>query len=463
MMPIKEFCLAAALLCSTPVAAEEWTPQTPDIYLIDADDMGHRDYDTPKIPTPNIDTLADEGMAFTKARSATSVCAPTRYGIETGRYSWRVATPTQWLNNPPEIPSNVLTIEQMLKAEGYTTYTFGKWHGYLEWPTTDSNPPNATWSNVIWTDPIVGPLDQGYDYFFGGRIDNTPGSFIENDMVAVEPTSWGLNWKGQNILEVPGWDPRAYNGAVIDKLIEKVEGAGDGPIFIHYQPIIPHQPVLPEEQFLNVSNADRYGDFVAQLDSYVGRIMDAIDERGRPAVVFFTSDNGSHGRKNINGSVGSVKTCCNHDPSGIQKGWKASIYEGGVRVPFIVWWPGVVPSGETDDEVLSTDFLRTFARIVGHTVPSGQAIDSFDFWPSAVPGIDRSGPQRVVSILQNQDGDYSLVNTVWKVNQQANELYDLDSDPGESNNLWSTNVNVRNTLLGVLNDAKASSATYPSF
>jgi arylsulfatase A len=445
---------------SSSPSAGDWTPQTLDIYFIVADDLGTRDFDTPRIATPNINALASEGMTFSRARSAVSICAPTRYTIETGEYSWRQkADAGDWTGAPVPLPAGKLTLAAMLKSKGYTAMTFGKWHATWKAWRRGRGAGGKDWSLPM----IGGRMEASYDYYFGGTVSGTPGAFVENGYVTEEPTVQMTNFKGHQFWAVPGWSDRNFHPTVMDKLEEKVAQAGPEPIFVHFQPIMPHLPIVPEDAFVGTSEVSRYGDYIAQLDRYVGRIRDAIDARGRPAVIFFTSDSGSGGYSATGEPKGSTVTCCNHDPNGRLRDWKHSIYEGGVRIPLIVWWPGIVPAGASADQVLTTDYCRTLARIVGYDVPPDQCLDSFDFWPSAVPGLGRVGPRRTVSIVQDNEGNYALVDGKWKVLQQAHELYDLESNPGEraSMNLWSEKVGLRNSLLSRLNDAKASAATYP--
>ena len=473
-------CTALAALFFIPLAAvADWTPRSPDIYLIVADDLGIGDIGSAKIPTPHIGSLAAEGMSFTASRAAASICAPTRYSIETGRYPWRIEPRIQlWTNRPPIYAESTLGLAKLLKAKGYTTYTFGKWHAQIAWPKTkDGKRRKKDWSNTDWQAPIgLGPLTRGYDYFFGGRIAGGVRSFIENDRVTIAATEWSTAWRRPGPA-APGWDDRDYHGRVTDRLIEKIQQAGPGPIFIHYQPFAPHKPILPEERFIGSSDAGLYGDFVFQLDHSVGRIRAAIAARGRPAVVFFTSDNGSGGYDGTGpdfGRKGSVVTCCDHKPNGNLRGWKHSIHEGGVRVPLIVWWPGVVAQGTNADQVLTTDYCRTIARIVGFSIPSDQCIDSFDFWPSAATTAGRIGLKRTTSVVQNVHGDFALIHEHWKVIPNSEELCDLSAkrwcsglwwaapfcSEGEYANLWSQAPQKRRDLIDRLEAATSSSATY---
>lgn len=467
------FLLALSFVVLSPARAAEWAPDTPDIYLIIADDMGAGDINATsggksKIPTPNMDRLANEGMHFTMARAANSICSPTRYTVLTGRYPWRtgVIEGKAWTFSPPYVDPAIVTLPEMLKAKGYATYLFGKWHLGEAFRTTDWRPPNAERSNVDWKRPFLhGPVDHGYDYFFGRVHNAPPRTYVENDRLLDMPEI--IAAVGDAGHQAPRWAFSRFHRDMTDKAINKIESAGPGPIFIHYAPFLPHKPIVPEDRYVGSSEAGPYGDFIVQLDDSIGRLLSAIHKRGRPALLFLTSDNGSggysgHGRDF--GDKGSIVTAYGHEPNNGLRDWKHSIYEGGLRVPLLVWWPGVVPAGaSSENPVLTNDYYRTIARVVGYDVPPDQGLDSFDFWPSVLPRVDRLGPKRTVSITQDYDGHFALINMGWKVIPEKSQMYDLAHDGHEAINLWDVKSGIRSTLVEQLNGAKASNATYPDF
>ncbi len=481
--------------------------QPPNIVIILADDLGYGDpqcYNTEsKIPTPNIDRLASEGLRFTNAHTPSSVCTPTRYGLLTGRYCWRTVLKKSvlWPWDEPLIKAERLTLPAMLKAHGYHAACIGKWHLGWEWPTSDSSRITETMQpgqydatsrvafgeKVDFTRPIGGgPCERGFDVYFGDDVPNFPPyCFIENDRTVGIPAA--LKPKamfGHPGPSVPGWDLTAVMPTLAsraaDYIGQRAEEPGNKPFFLYMPLTAPHTPIAPTEQFRGTSQAGLYGDFVHEVDATVGQVLEAIGQHGLSAntIVLFTSDNGSPARngKNMSGPTRSVVADYGHDPSRPWRGMKADIWEGGHRVPCIVRWPGAVSPGTATDEVIClTDFMATVAAIVGHDLPEHAAEDSYSLLP-LLRNEKRDQPVRPSIVHHAYDGTFAIRDGDWKLipgnlgsggftkpsriepqtGGPQGQLYHLGDDPAEAHNLWEKRPDVVQRLSDLLSRIQQS-------
>ncbi|UCH93410.1 MAG: arylsulfatase [Candidatus Aminicenantes bacterium] len=365
----------------------------PNIIYLLADDMGYGDLacQNPgsKIPTPNLDRLAEAGIRFTDAHAPAAVCTPTRYAILTGRYRWRLGRWGPGVFGTPMIDQQRLTVAKMLKARGYDTACFGKWHLGWDWATKDGKPPigikredrGRSGANVNFAKPIAnGPITLGFDYYFGTDVPNYPPyCFIENDRTVGIPTIP----KPSRIFGVPGpmvkgWDLEQILPKIIKKTIEYIDAKGGqgknpkfrqtkgNPFFIYLSLTAPHTPIAPSKEFKGKSQIGPYGDFIIQIDHAVAQVLQALKRNGfeNNTLVIFTSDNGSPRRdgKNMSGTVDSILRT-GHNPNYIYRGLKTDIWEGGHRIPFIARWPGHIKPGQVSDELIClTDLLATCAH-----------------------------------------------------------------------------------------------------
>jgi arylsulfatase A len=451
-------CLSAAPLC----AAEK-----PNILFILADDLGYGDVQTlnpdrGKIPTPNLDRLATQGMAFTDAHSGSSVCSPTRYGILTGRYAWRTSLRSGVLGgvSPPLIAPNRLTVAAMLKTQGYHTSAIGKWHLGMEWakwsdPAEKARHPN--W-HFDFSKPIAhGPVTCGFDSFFGitASLDMPPFTYIENDQVTALPTAV-KTWvrKGPAAPEFEAIDvlPTLTRKAIETIAAQAADAKAGHPFFMYLALNSPHTPILPSPQWKGKSGLSPYGDFVMQTDACVGEVLAALDKNGlaENTLVIFTSDNGCSPAADI---AGLEKL--GHFPSQNFRGAKADIWEGGHRVPFVARWPGKIKPGiRRDTMICLTDFLATAADITGAKLPDTAAEDSFTFLPDLL-GVGKTARTSVVNHSIN--GQFAMREPAWKLEfcpgsggwgkpgdiearkegLPALQLYDMTSDAAEKNNVES--------------------------
>ncbi len=428
----------------------------PNIVYILADDMGYGDprcyHADSQVPTPNIDRLAKDGRRFTDCHSPSAVCTPTRYGILTGRYCWRskLEYGVLWGKSPLLIEPDRDTVASLLKRNGYHTAGIGKWHlGLGDGKETD------------YTQPLTpGPNDCGFDYYFGipASLDMSPYCYIENDHPTEPLTD---HTPGSKHNEGGFWregekSPGFEFDQVLPTLTAKAESHirdranMDEPFFLYLPLTAPHTPWLPIDPFRGTTEAGDYGDFVAQVDATVGRVLDAIEDAGiaEETLVIFTSDNGAH--------ASQIPKPITHQPNYPLRGQKADILEGGHRIPFIVRWPGHVPAGTTCDELMClSDFYATCAALVGETPSLENGLDSFNQL-SAILAEPHDAPSRPLAIHHSVMGVFSVRRGNWKYidalghggfgwhpgkfkpkpGGPTGQLYNLAEDPHEDNDLY---------------------------
>ncbi len=379
----------------------------PNIIILYADDMGYGDLNIQnpdsKIPTPNLDQLAREGMRFTDGHSSSGICTPSRYALLTGRHHWRDFHGIVGPMGAPAFKENQFTLAQMLKVNGYTTAAIGKWHlGWdweairkPDWTRLDSFEIFNRYSKFYpseaynWEMSVPGgPLDRGFDYYFGdGTINFPPYVFMENDKVTETPTvsmttPEGLalegNWEARPGPAVEGWDFFEVLPTLTKKAVEYVENqkSNEEPFFLYMAFPSPHAPIIPNEEFRGKSKAGPYGDFVYQTDWCAGQILDALEAIGKKdnTIVIFTADNGPERY--------AYERIRNYDhwSAAPFRGLKRDVYEGGHHVPFVVRWPSKIAAGSTNEQVISqVDILKTISSIIGAQLPAGLAHDSHDF------------------------------------------------------------------------------------
>ena len=457
--------------------------QLPHIVLVLADDLGWGDPQSyqpqSKIPTPNIDRLAREGMRFTDAHSPSAVCTPTRYGLLTGRYAWRTSLTSGVLDGfgPPLIDPGQDTLASLLSRSGYRTAAVGKWHLGMRWKDTEGRPvPRRKGGfrpglDIDYTAELGGgPLDVGFETFFGisASLDMAPYCFLRNRSIRIIPD-----------IPVPSARADIFSGlaaglrstgfsteAVLPRLAEEaarivdLHADRDEPLFLYVALTSPHLPVVPTGA--TTSLAGRYGDFVFETDLALGRVLEALDRNGlaEDTLVLFTSDNGGlwhlwdFRAADDGGSVpitarGRYVRDRGHRSNADWRGTKADIYEGGHRVPFVVRWPGEVAPGSVSDAlVVLTDFFATVQELaVAEAVgPSGQ--DSQSLLPLLRGETERG---REVAVHHSSRGMFAIRKGDWKLIEgrgsggftvprtldgPGGQLYNLADDPRETLNLY---------------------------
>jgi arylsulfatase A len=460
----------------------------PNIVVILGDDIGYGDFGcyNPRsgIPTPNIDALARRGMRFTDAHSGSAVCTPSRYGLLTGRYCWRSRLPRGVLYSyePPLIETDRPTLASVLREGGYRTACVGKWHLGLGYTAREGRPVDFAralpWSDaardleesIDFAAPLSGgPLELGFDSFFGTSGCSTcqpPYGFIEGDRFPIPPSIYleGFPYTGRPGMATPGWDHAEADPVFARKAVEFIQSqAGSSqPFLLYLAPSAAHEPCVDEvvpAMARGRSTAGPRGDLVWLFDWMIGQVVDAlrsIDALESTAIVV-TSDNGAlPGDRVTAPGGGETYRTWGHRSCGDWRGYKAHIWEGGHREPLVVSWPGVVePGAACTDLVCLNDLLATAAEAAQTPVPGGAAEDSVSLLP-LLPGRRPPEPVREDLVHHSATGVFSLRRGPWKLIHETlgsggwpppsgdgprpgapGQLYRLDRDPAEENNLFS--------------------------
>jgi arylsulfatase A-like enzyme len=486
----------------------------PNIVFILADDLGYGDISClnpdGKIPTPQVDRLAREGMRFTDAHATSAVCTPSRYGILTGRYNWR--SPLQAFIVPPYadplIDRNRLTVAGMLRGNGYHTAAVGKWHLGMGWdfektdaflPANDRFNQVAPERNPLVTEAVReawntgfsrpttgGPTTRGFDSYFGVDVPNWPPyCFIEDDRTVGVPSEYlptrllgdlqASNpgpampyWHFEQLL--PSWADRS------DSVIGEA-AARNQPFFLYLALTSPHTPLSVNARWQGASGLNsRYADLVMETDDIVGRVMESLERHGVSdnTMVIFTSDNGfAHyaGSEHLESR--------GHYPSDHFRGYKSDAWDGGHRVPLIVRWPGVINAGSESPALVSlADWMATFAEIAETELPPDAAEDSLSLLP-LLHDPDASSPHDYV-IHHSIYGKFAIRDSRWKLvlcpgsggwtlpDQEALDrglpmvqLYDMENDPAEQTNRFSEHPETVKRMRSALEAAVARGRTTP--
>jgi len=506
------------------VHADDTSAGKPNIVLILADDLGYGDvscyYPEGRIKTPNIDSLASSGVRFSDAHTNAAQCSPTRYGVLTGRYAWRTSLKKGVVGSlaKPLIENERMTIASLLKNNGYDTACIGKWHVGLDWPIREGKAPldesgkRNPWALVEWNKPLkAGPLNLGFDYFFGlaGSNNMAPHCYIENDRVVKPPikpkayyyeteahTPVSEDFRSEQIDQVEWKKARAWLGRHFAESPEQ-------PFFLYYPTSAIHVPCLASEGFRGKSGSGLRGDKTLELDDIVGRLLDEIKKYGQEenTIIIFTSDNGAmpgDGRGRLEnyaksehckpyhpdqllkrkgeGEIEGGWLTYGHKSNGPYLGYKTTIFEGGHRVPFIVRWPGVVKTGTVSDQLIcTTDILATLADIVGDKLPDDAGEDSYSFLPVLKR---RKGAKalREAVVLDCWYGMKAIRQGLWKLilgggsggffskkieEHKPGQLYNIDDDPYETKNVYNENPDVVKQLTKLLDKYQRQGRSAP--
>ncbi|HPC98318.1 MAG TPA: arylsulfatase [Bacteroidales bacterium] len=456
----------------------------PNIVFILADDLGYGDVSffnpESRIRTPNIDRLAQTGVAFTDAHTGSAVSTPTRYGLLTGRYSWRSEMKSGVLNGYSKalIPRERNTIADMLRKSGYNTACIGKWHLGWNWNNIEKGNDSVDFSKPI----TEGPVERGFDYFFGfnGSLDMPPYIYVENN----KPTSLPDRvTTGNNITYgKPGYDgsmwregPTGSDFFHIECTPEFFRRAGNyiyekakdkKPYFLYLALPSPHTPILPTEEFKGKSGVNYYADFIMMIDEAIGKLLNVIEETGesKNTIIIFTSDNGTAPWADI-----ETLKAKGHQTSYIYRGHKADLYEGGHRVPCIIKWPaGIRKPHIVDQTVCLNDFYATLAAVTKYKIAGNEAEDSYNLLPAIIDKdynkIIREATvhQSVNGNLAVRKGDWKLLMTPgsggWSYPRPGKEeeglppvqLFNMKEDPSEQKNLQAEHPEIVKELTELL-------------
>ena len=490
--------------------AVEKEKTTPNIILIFADDLGYGDlscYGATKIQTPAIDQMASEGMRFTNAYASSSLSTPSRYGLLTGRYPWRTRLEYGVLNSydKPLIEPERSTIASFLKRQGYYTACVGKWHLGLEWELNDKAPENPE-KNVFsspkdnlqeyidFSKPVKGgPIERGFDYFFGmaGSNNMQPWVYIENDRVLQAPSEYQrpYDFIAENVTRAPDWDMQTVNQVTTHKAVEVINNHfannKEQPLFLYFPTSAIHRPCLPTFT-RGKSQAGLRGDIVVELDWTINEVIEALKANNayENTLLIFTSDNGprpgdpaiwinrykdegyeeyqeyfaGYKPEYINEKGNAIWKngwlTYDHPSSGLFRGFKQDPFEGGLHVPFIVHWPGKVKPAEVNHNMICAgDIFATISDLMGDPLNENEGEDSYSFLSNI---LDAKAPQvrRTLTLASGSSGALIMLQDGWKYIEPAQpgrwpetyypdspgdkipRLFNLNNDLSESFNLY---------------------------
>ncbi len=405
-------CLA---LASRECEGKTTRERGPNVVLFFADDLGYADlsvYGAEKIATPHLDRMAAEGVKFTDFYVPVSVCTPSRAALLTGCYPPRVSTVrVLFPRDNTGLNSEEYSMGRMFKDRGYATACVGKWHlGHL---------------------PAFLPMQHGFDEYYGipysNDMDNVSGK-SHRDANYPDPKVEYFNvplMRNEEIIERPA-DQTTITRRYAEEAVRFIRENKDGPFFLYFAHTMPHIPLFAGEAFRGKSRGGLYGDVIEEIDWSVGEVFKTLTELDldEQTLVLFTSDNGpwlqfgSHG--------GSAKPL---------RAGKFSVYEGGVRMPAIARWPGVIPAGSICREpVMTIDLLPTFARLVSAEVPEDRPIDGRNVWPLITGEPEARSPHEAY-FFTNGSQVHAVRSGPWKLHLKPVQLYNLDDDISERNNV----------------------------
>jgi arylsulfatase A len=444
--------------------------QTPNIVFILADDLGYGDlscYGQTHFSTPNIDKLATEGILFTQHYTGCTVSAPSRSSLMTGQHTGH--TPIRGNKGwKPEgqwpLQDDAFTVAEMLKTKGYITGGFGKWGlGYID---TEGDPNK-----------------QGFDEFFGYNCQSLAHNYYpdhlwhNHEKILLHENDSGL---------IGAYSPDVIHKAAIDFL----EKNKNKPFFLYYPTTIPHAELFAKEEYMDMfrgmfepeksykgvddgptfrlgpygSQPEAHTAFAAmvkELDDYIGDLLAKLEDTGlsKNTIVIFASDNGPH----LEGGADPDY----FDSNGELKGYKRDLYEGGIRTPLIIRWPGIVKPGSVSDHISAFwDIMPTLAEITDAEVPEN--IDGISFLPSLL-GKKQKQHDYLYWEFHEQGGKMAVRMGNWKavkldinkVPQRATELYDLSKDIGENENIAEENPEIVQKMEEIMKEAHVSQKEFP--
>lgn len=461
-----------------------WAKQ-PNVLILYADDLGFGDLGCynkkSRIPTPNLDRLASESVRFTDGHSSSGICTPSRFAMLTGRHHWRDFHGIVNAFGGSVFKPERLTLPEMLKEKGYKTAAIGKWHLGWNWDAIRNKEVTAITVQegrrkkqqlgpeaFDWTKSIPnGPLDHGFDYYFGDTVINFPPyCWIENDKVVKAPDTLMQTGKWKKIKEggwecrpgpmVTGWDPYENIPTTTKKGVDYIKEAAkaEEPFFLYFAYPAPHAPIIPNDEFDGKSKAGPYGDFVYETDHSIGQLLQALKDSGQAenTIVIFSADNGPEHYAYTRDAK------FDHWSAHPFRGLKRDAYEGGHHVPFMFKYPGVTMAGTVNDALVSQiDIMATLASVVGYDLPDKNAAeDSHDLLPllkGQVKSIRTSHIHNTFDhtwafregdwvLVTGKSGHHSRVTKEWlkkhdypKTESKQPRLFNLREDIGQRNDL----------------------------
>lgn len=448
------------------------------VILFYTDDLGYGDtgcYGAVRIPTPNVDRLAREGLRLTDAHSTSAVCTPSRYALLSGRYPWRTRGTGILPGDAPLIvptADTAMTLPSMMKRAGYKTAVIGKWHLGLGKGKVD-------WNGDI----RPGPREVGFDesFIMAATADRVPCVFIRNGRVVnLDPkdpieVDYKHNFPGQptgkdhpellrmkaslghnqSIVNGIGrigymkggksalWDDQNLADTITNEAVRFIEKNKETPFFLYVATNDIHVPRDPHRRFLGKSSCGIRGDVTVQMDDCLGRVLAALKRAGleRDTLLIFTSDNGPVVDDGY--ADGAEHDLNGHRPAGPWRGGKCSIYEGGTRLPFIAWWPGNIAPGTSNALVSHLDIAPSLAKLVGVPCEKGDFPDGTNQLPALLGQSKQGRASLVEHAMKNRHIALRMRNYKYIPNESLYQgekgsptgpglLFDLDADPGET-------------------------------
>lgn len=483
-------------LCGMLITLCSAAAERPNIVLIYADDLGYGDvscYGAKRLTTPNIDRLAAEGLRFTDAYCTSATCTPSRYSMLTGEYAWRrKGTGVLPGNAKLIIEPGRATLASVLKSAGYRTGVVGKWHLGLGNEQLD-------WNGDI----KPGPLELGFDtcFLMPATGDRVPCVYVKDHrIIGLDPADPIKVSFGEKVGDEPtgkenpellrqhpshGHDQTIVNGVsrigymsggkaarwvdedMADVYVREANAFlaenKASPFFLYFSTHDIHVPRMPHARFAGKSGLGPRGDAILSFDWCVGELLKTLEAQGltEKTLIILSSDNGpvvDDGYKDD-----AKEKLGDHKPAGPLRGGKYSLFEGGTRVPFIVRWPGRVKPGTSSAMISQVDFCATFAALTGQEFKAATAPDTQNMLP-ALLGEARTGRDWIIEHANGQ----SIRKGNWKFiparkgakrsnftdtelgNDEAGQLYDLSTDPGEQTNVAAAHPQVVEELRALL-------------
>lgn len=495
--------ILASLLFSTTIHLSAQTAK-PNVIFIYADDLGYGDlscYGATKINTPNLDKLAKNGIRFTNGHSTSATCTPSRFAVMTGQYPWRQKG-TEILPGDAAliVPTNTITLPKVFKKAGYQTAVVGKWHLGL------GKQVEKNWN----TEVTPGPNEVGFDYsfIFPATADRVPTVFMENHKVLAldqtdpirvdyknpvgnDPTGKehpellklkSSAGQGHNNTIVNGigrigymegghkarWTDEEVSTTFLTKAQDFIEKNKNQSFFLYFTLTEPHVPRMPATMFKGKSELGLRGDAILQLDWTVGQIMKQLEylKLDKNTLIIFSSDNGpvlddGYEDEAVTKSIG-------HRPSGIFRGGKYSSFEAGTRVPWIMSWPGTIQPKVSEAMVCQMDLLASFSYLLNVPLAADETTDSENVLP-ALLGKSTKGRTTLIT----QGGPLAIIKDNWKYIEPgkgiaydkltgiemgvsaSGQLYKLNTDPGETDNVFDKYASKAKELATLLDAIKA--------
>lgn len=437
--------MAVWLLWATPGTV---SASKPNVVVILVDDLGYADVGfngCEDIPTPNIDRIAEEGMRCTDGYVSHPFCSPTRAGLLTGRYQQRFGHE----NNPPFLPDNdkiglptdQVTIADVLSSAGYVSTMIGKWHLGAAEPF---HPLNRGFTHMY------GFLGGGHQYF-------------PDRLTVADPREHRHQYRTKLLRDRKRVEETEYlTDAFSREAVAFIDRYHDRPFFLYLSYNAPHTPLQATEKYLkrfpDIKDKKRrvYAAMVSAIDVGVGRVLQALDRHDldEQTLIFFLSDNG--GPVGVNGS--------SNEPLRAGKG---TVYEGGIRVPFAVRWIGQLPAGRDYDQPVSClDIFATAAAVAGAEVPERHKLDGVNLLPY-LQGEKTTPPHEVLFWRRGGGDSYAVRRGRFKLTEQNRgklELYNLVKDIGEQHNLAAEQSGLLRKLNALKNewDARLVEPKWPN-